>query len=305
MAHHHHGVESTQARSEAPDGGVALPLGGVQPQIFTARVDGRGHRPAWGVTRHHRLRLHGDGRRDERRVTVRAGARMAGAPGDFEERCPPTGAVPRARDALQGAGPAAIPCHGQMGALGRVRHDRLGGRAWPALHAWTPERAGRARWRRLIQGGSAITLAAHPRGLAGAVAAIPDPDDLARRKPADQAGPQQPGAMCRRSRARPRGLRPRGATIPGAQERTCPGPDRERQRDRSRQHDPRMPPPIRRIAMGRAPARAMPSLAADVGARTFGTRIIARQEYRARRDDLVQENREQQASQRPGGPSAW
>jgi hypothetical protein len=108
-----------------------------------------------------------------------------------------------------------------------------------------------------------------------------------------------------RAMARPRCVIPCWATLPGDHKRERPGPDRTRPLDQHRPHDPRLSPPLRRIPVGRAHAVALPSLAEDCGARTFCHRVIARQEHLDRRDDMVQENRDQPASQRPDGPSAW
>jgi hypothetical protein len=223
--------------------------------------------------------------------------------------------VPRARDHLAGSGPSPRPGHREAGALGRGHHDLWRGRELLAVHPRASQGAARARGRRVRQGGLAITradpraltavFATKPRGRAGAVAGIPHQDELARWKPAPQAGHQQPGERRRRAMARPRCLIPFWATIPGDPNRERPGPDRQRQLDQPRPHAPLMPPPLRRITGGRAHAIPRPSLAEDVGARTFCNRVIASQEHRARRDDLVQEQRDQQASQRPDWPSAW
>jgi hypothetical protein len=83
-----------------------------------------------------------------------------------------------------------------------------------------------------------------------------------------------------------------------------PGPSRERPRDEPRHHAPRMTPAIGRIVVRRSPPITMPSLAKDLGAGGLGHRILARQEPRARRDDIVQQVRDHGASQRPGRPSA-
>ena len=184
---------------------------------------------------------------------------------------------------------------------------------WPFTRG-RPIVLARARGRRLVQGGIAIKLAdqgevtamlaAKPCGLAGAVARIPHKDEVALWKPAHHARQQQPGQMRWRFMARPMRLIPLRGAIQGHQDGERPGPDRERQLDQHRHDHPLMPPPIRRIAVGRAHAIAMPSLAKDVGARVFCDRIIAGQEHRARRDDMVQQERDQQASQRPGRPAA-
>ena len=252
--------------------------------------------------------------REEILVAMGPCAIMDVDPTDFNEGFPDAVPVPRARDDLDVSGGAPIPRHHEAGALGRVRHDLLRGREFLAFHARASHRAARARGRRLVQGGIAIKLAdqgevtavfaTKPCGLAGAVAGIAHKDEVALWKPAHQARQQQPGQMRWRFMARPMRLIPLRGAIQGDQNRERPGPDRERQLDEHRQHDPLMSPPIRRITVGRAHAIAMPSLAEDLGARVFCHRVIASQEHRARRDDMVQEKRDQQASQRPGGPSA-
>jgi hypothetical protein len=65
-----------------------------------------------------------------------------------------------------------------------------------------------------------------------------------------------------------------------------------------------MAPAVSGIAGGRAHPVAMPSLAKHARARRLSDRLIARQAPRARRDDMLQQEREQQASQCPGGPPA-
>jgi hypothetical protein len=236
------------------------------------------------------------------------------APTPFHAVLPAAVPVSRARDPLDVSGTSPIPGHRQAGALGRVPSDLVRGREWLAFHPRTSQRTARARGRRCIQGGSArqradprelpAGLATQPGGLAGAVAAIPATDARALWKPAQQAGQQPPGERRWRARARPLGLIPCWATLPGDPQRERPGPDRTRPRAQPRQHAPRRSPPIRRLTVGRAHAVAMPSLTDDVGARTCCHRVIARQEHRARRDDMVQERRDPQASQRPAGPSA-
>jgi hypothetical protein len=52
--------------------------------------------------------------------------------------------------------------------------------------------------------------------------------------------------------------------------------------------DPFMAPTVGRIAVGRPHPITMPSLAKDLGARVLGDRIIASQEHRAMRDNMVQ-----------------
>jgi hypothetical protein len=72
-------------------------------------------------------------------------------------RFPETVAGPRARDDLAVSRGAPLPRHPEMGALGRVRHDRGGGRQWLALDA----RAARVRGWRLLHGRSARKLTDH------------------------------------------------------------------------------------------------------------------------------------------------
>jgi hypothetical protein len=126
--------------------------------------------------------------------------------------------------------------------------------------------------------------------------AIAHQDKLALWKPAHHACQEESGQMCRRLMARPMGLIPYAVAIQGDQHRERPGPDRAWQLDQYRHHNPRMPPPIGRIAVGRAHAIPMASLAQDVGTWAFCYRVIASEPHWARRDDMVQEKRDQQAS---------
>jgi hypothetical protein len=79
---------------------------------------------------------------------MRPGTIMNVHPSNRHEVLPDAVPVARARDDLQVSGPASIPGHGEAGALGRVRHDRLWGREFLAFHTRTSPGARRARgWR--------------------------------------------------------------------------------------------------------------------------------------------------------------
>jgi hypothetical protein len=80
------------------------------------------------------------------------------------ERFPTTVPVPCPSDDLEVSGTAAIPGHRAAGALGCVRHDRVRGRALLAFDARAAAGTARARWRRRVQGGSAIKRADHGEG---------------------------------------------------------------------------------------------------------------------------------------------
>jgi hypothetical protein len=235
-------------------------------------------------------------------------------PSNVNERFPDAVPVTWARDDLHVSGASAIPCHCEAGAVDRGRHDRLWGRACRPLHTRASHGATRARGRRVVQGGITIqradqregtpVCATTPCSRAGAVPGIPHNDALARWKPAHHAGQAESGQRRRRLMARAMGLIPCGVARPGHQQRECPGPDRERTRDQYRHDDPRMPPPIRRIAMGRAHAITMASLAEDVRARAFFDRIISGQLYGSRRHHRVQQQGQQPAGQLPCRPAS-
>ena len=55
-------------------------------------------------------------------------------PSDFNQVLPDTVPLTRARDNLNVSGASAIPCHGEAGALGRVRNDLVWGRELLAFH---------------------------------------------------------------------------------------------------------------------------------------------------------------------------
>jgi hypothetical protein len=128
-----------------------------------------------------------------------------------------------ARENLDVSRTAPILGHREVGALGRVRHDCLGGRKLLALHARPSHRVARARRGSLIQGGIALQLAhqgevramlaAKPRGFAGAIAGIPHKDERALWEPPHHARQQEPGQMRWRSMAPPMRLIPLGGAL--------------------------------------------------------------------------------------------
>jgi hypothetical protein len=110
--------------------------------------------------------------------------------------------------------------------------------------------------------------------------------------------------MRRRVMACPMRLIPRGVAIQGNPHREHPGPDRERTRDPHGPHDPRMPPPLRRRAVGGAPALARAALAEACGAWAFCDRRIARPQHRPLGHDVREPTRQLHAGQFPCGPAA-
>jgi hypothetical protein len=235
-------------------------------------------------------------------------------PADRDQGFPEAVPVAGAGAELDVTGASPIPGDHEAGAACPVRHSRVGGGAFLALHTWASDGVARARWRRLRPGGVAIqftpprqvatVLPAKPGGLAGAVAGVTHTGAVPRRKPPEQLRQEQPGEGCWRPLPGAVHARPRRGAIPGHHAGERPGTWRARQLEPPRADDPRVAPAIGGIAGGRAHAIAMPSLPKDLGARRLGDRLIAGQEHRPWRDDMVQEERAPGARERPGRPSA-
>jgi hypothetical protein len=310
IAPHTSRVESKQARGKSEDGLLAIALRGCQLEVFAAFLDRRFERPAWRVTLHNLLGL-------QRHLCCKEILGAMGSctildvyPTDFHTRFPKTIPVPRARDDLDGSGTTPLPCPREAGALSGVRHDRVRGCEFLACHARASDGTARARWRWRVQGGITINLADHgamtamlmatPGRLAGAVARVAPNNAVAMRKPADPARQQPSGKVCGRLMARAGPAIPLRRAVPRHQARKSPRPSGERQLDEHRDHDPLMPPAIGRIVVRRSHPLTMPALAKHLGAGVRGHRIIASQEHRARRGNMVQQGRDQGASQRPG-----
>jgi hypothetical protein len=126
-------------------------------------------------------------------------------------------------------------------------------------------------------------LTANPCGLTGAVAGVTHQDEVPRRKPPYQLCQQQPGEVCWRPMPRAVHAIPLRGAVQGHQDGERPGPCGERPLEAHRDDYPLMAPALGRIAVGRPPAIAMPSLAKDLGARVLGDRLIAHQEHRPSR----------------------
>jgi hypothetical protein len=273
-------------------------------------VAGRCTGPAWGITRHHRLRPQGALWRDARRVLRRPGPSMTRHPAARHQGLPDAVPGSRTRDALQVSGPAALPGPGVGGARGRSRHDRGGGREWLALHPRASQGMTRARGWRFVHGGIPITRAAPgevpvvwtttSRGRAGAVASVAHTQAVPRGTPAHPARQATAGPRRRDVMAPPRGLIPVWVASSGDHHRERPRPHRPWPRAPHRHDAPRMSPALRRITVGRAPAITLASRAAAVEARACGHRVIASQEPWARRDARVPHTRAHQASEPPG-----
>jgi hypothetical protein len=293
---------------------LAIALRGLQLQVFAACLRGRFNGPAWGVTRHELLRPHGDLRGQDIRVTLCAGTIMHIAPPDLNQGFSDAGPGPCARDDREGSGASPRPCHGPVGSRGGGGHDRSRGGTLLPLHTRASHRVGRARWGRLRQRGVPINLAdpcartavlaTNPGGRAGAVAALPHQEAVARWNPAPHACPEEPGQLCRRFRTRPLGLSPFWAAVEGDQPREGPGPKRERQRDQPREDAPCVPPPIRGRAVGGAHPIAMTCLAEDVGARAFCDRIIPGQHHRSGRHPIGSQTSEPSPGEPPCRPAS-
>ncbi len=145
-------------------------------------------------------------------------------------------AVPMAYtgDDLDVSAGSPIPRHYEAGAAWAVRHLRLRGGQFLAFHTRAADRAARARWRRLIQGSITIKLADHGEmtmaltakscRLAGAIARVAHKDEVTLRKPAHQAGQQQPGEVGWRLMPRAVHAIPFRRTVQGRQDGECPGP---------------------------------------------------------------------------------
>jgi hypothetical protein len=183
-----------------------------------------------------------------------------------------------------------------------------------ACHARASPGGTRAWGRRFVHGGITINRAAQrevaagfappPCGLARAVPGIPPNDALARRHPTHEARQQQPGELRRGFMPCPMRPRPFRAAIQGHQHRECPGAARDGQLDQHRQDDPLMPPSLRCLAGGRAPAIAMTGLAEDVRARAFCNRRISGPPDGIGRQSRGQQKGQQAASQRPCRPGS-
>jgi hypothetical protein len=126
-------------------------------------------------------------------------------PSDCYQLLPDAVPVPRTRDDFDVSRASPIPGHHEAGARGRVRHDRLRGRAWRAFHTRASHGAARAT---------------KPGGLTGAVPCISPNNELELWKPAYDTGQEEPGQMCRRVMACPTGLSPVWAAGP---KRPTPG----------------------------------------------------------------------------------
>ena len=207
LEEHNHRLESQQAGGEAEGGVLAIAFGGFQLQVFAAFLEGRFDGPPLGVTLHQLLRLHRGRCRQEVLVAMGSCPIMDVDPTDFDQVLPDAIPGPRASDDLNVSGTAAIPGHGEVGAVERGRHDLLWGSEFLAFHARASHRPARARERRFVQGGIAIKLAhqgemlavfaAQSRRLAGPVAAVAHKDEMTRWKPAHQMCQQQPGDVRR------------------------------------------------------------------------------------------------------------
>jgi len=293
---------------------LTITFGGFQLQVCATGLECRFNGPTLGLVRHNLLRRHGDSCAKERLVTMGPCTLMDVHPADRNQVLPDTVPVSCARDHLDVSGTSPTPGHREAGALGRVRHDCVGGREFLAFHTRAPHGVTRARGRRFVQGGVTITLAdpcamtpvwaTKPCSRTGARARIPHKDALALWKPAHHAGQEESGEMCRRFMAPPMGLIPIWIAIQGHQHRERPGPDRTRKLDQHRQDDPRRSPPICCRAVGRAHTIAMASRAEDVGARTFCDRLIPSQPYGSCRHHSGQPKGEPPASQLPGRPTS-
>jgi hypothetical protein len=140
--------------------------------------------------------------------------------------------------------------------------------------------------------------------LARAIARVAHKDEVTLRKPAYQAGQQQPGEVCWRPRPRAVQAIPFRGTGQGDQDGQGPGASRERQLHEHRHDHPFMPPAIGRIAVRRPHGIAMSPLTKPLGTRVFSDRIVARQEHRPRRDPMGQQECDQGVSQGPRRPAA-
>jgi hypothetical protein len=149
-----------------------------------------------------------------------------------------------------------------------------------------------------------MVLLTKSRDLAGAVARVTHEDEVSIRKPAYQARQQQPRDMRWRLMARAMHVIPHGGAVQGDQDWERPRPGGERPLDEPRDDHPLMSPAIGRIAVSRPHPIAMPPLPKHLRARVLSDRIVASQQHRPRWDHLVQQARNQGASQRPGRPSA-
>jgi hypothetical protein len=158
-APHNRGIASPAAGAAPSDGGVAITGRGLPRQVVAACWEGRCHGPAWGVTRHDLLRPHGAVYAHERLVTRGPGTSRDVDPSDVNQILSAAVPVTRARAPLEISGASPLPCHREAGALGRVRHDGVRGRAFRAFHTWASPGAMRARGRRRVPGGITRKLA--------------------------------------------------------------------------------------------------------------------------------------------------
>jgi hypothetical protein len=139
---------------------------------------------------------------------------------------------------------------------------------------------------------------------AGAVAGITYKDETMVRKPAYQPRQQQPGDVRWRFMARVVHAIPLRGAVQGCQDGERIGSGGKRQLDAHRHNHPFMSPAVGGIAVGRPHPIAMPLLAEYFGAKVLGDRLVARSEHWPRRDDMLQQDRDQSARQGPGRPSA-
>jgi hypothetical protein len=144
-----------------------------------------------------------------------------------------------------------------------------------------------------------VVLAAKSCRLAGAIARVTHKDALTLREPADAASEQEPGNMGRCFVARFMGLIPFWGTIQGNQDWQSPRPRCTRQRDEHRDNDPFMAPSVSGVAVRRPDTITMSALAKHLWPRVLGDCIITRQEDRAWRDDMVQQESHHASRQCP------
>jgi hypothetical protein len=299
---------------EASPGVLTIALRGFPLEVFAAFLDGGCDRPPRCLTLHDAFRAQAPVGRQAIIIAMGSCPILDIDPTDFPKGCAEAVPVPCARDDLEVSGGSPIPRPPEASACGGVCPDGVGGGQLLALHARAAHGPARPRGRRHIQGGIALHLAhegaglvgfaATPRGLAGPIARVAHKDTMPLRKPAPQARPSPPGEVRWRLLPRTRPAIPRRGPGQGRQDGEGPGPGRERDVDQHRPDDPRMAPAGSDIPVGRAHPLTMPARAPHARARLFRDRLIARQQHRARRDDMVQQERAQQPSPRPGRPPA-
>src|SRR5919108_1066960 len=267
--------ESAPAGGEAEDALLAIACGGFQPPVFAACLARRFEGPPRWVPRHQLLRRHRERWRQAVGIALGACPLMDVAPPDVHEVLPEAGPGPRAGDTGEGSAGASIPGPHEAGAARPGRYHRLGSGTWLALHARAAHGAWRAWGRGLVQRRSTVTLAdqgeglavlaAKPRRLAGAGAAVAHHEAVTRRKPAHQASPQPPGEGRRSWMPPARPAIPCRGTGHGDQDGESPRPCRQRPVDEPRPHPPLLAPTRGRSAVRRPHPLALPSLATPGG----------------------------------------